>query len=231
MVCPGQRAPTTSRTVGVNEKPTQWCWSMGQNCASLGKKPRCWTNPMKGSTHTNGLTTRTAELHMQSLPSKINQDFTGKRSQCGRTTRMAVQELLETHKAQPHPGLVGRSLGELRRPSRNGTVRQRVRTGKKTTCRCPSDPRRGRSPDVLRHSGIKPMDNGNARGSRERKKRTTARRQSGESSRNQRDARLHATAKHASCTHHPDGFRCLRKVGRKGGTSAETSSKKKARKT
>ena len=37
MVCPGQRAPTTSRTVGVNEKPTQWTWSIGQNCTSLGK--------------------------------------------------------------------------------------------------------------------------------------------------------------------------------------------------
>ena len=102
---------------------------------------------------------------------------------------------------------------------------------KKTARRCPSDPRRGRTSDILRHSGNKPMDNGNARGSRERKQRTTARRQSGESSRNQQDARLHAAAKHAICTHHPDGFQCLRKVVSKGGTRAVTSSKKKAGKT
>ena len=185
------------------------------------KIPRCWTNRMKGqyayewAYHSRRRTPLAKFLPQHSIKTLRERDLgVG-------GPRAWLCKSCSKHWA--HPRLVG--------PSRNGTVRQRVRTGKKTACRCPSDPRRGGTSDILRHSGIKPMDNGNARGSRERKQRTTARRQSGESSRNQQDARLHAAVKHASCRRHPDGLRCLRKVGRKGGTSAETTSKKKAGKT
>ena len=62
MVYPGQRAPTTSRTVGVNEKPTQWSWNMGQSCAK-GQYAYGWAY------HSHRRTP------LAKFTSQINQDF------------------------------------------------------------------------------------------------------------------------------------------------------------
>ena len=169
MVCPGQRAPTTSRTFGVNEEPTQWSWSMGQSCASLRKKTRCWTNPVKGQYADEWAYTRTAELHLQSLPRKSVKTLRERDIGVGGPRAWLCKS------CSKHRGTTTSATGGQETESKRNS--SSASTNPKKDCA----PRRGRTSDLLRHSGIKPMDNGNARGSRERTQRPTARRQSGES--------------------------------------------------
>ena len=76
----------------------QWSWSVGQSCTSLRKKPRCWTNPMKGQYAYEWTYHSHRRTPLAKFTSKINQYFAGKRSRCGRTTRMAVRKLLQTRR-------------------------------------------------------------------------------------------------------------------------------------
>ena len=130
-------------------QPTQWSCSMGQSCASRGKKNTMLDQPYgRGSTHTSGLTTRTAELHLQSLPRKSIKTLRERDLGVGGSCAWLCKSCSK-HWAQPHPRLVGRSPGELRRPSRRGTVRQRVRTGKKE---CVQMSERSQTWEDIRHT-------------------------------------------------------------------------------
>ena len=70
MVCPGQRAPTTSCIVGFNEKPTHWSRNVGQSCTRLRKTTMLDQPHGRAVRIRTGFATCTSELHLQSLPKK-----------------------------------------------------------------------------------------------------------------------------------------------------------------
>ena len=63
--------------------------------APASEKARCWTNPMKRQYAYEWAFHSHRRTPFAKFTSKINQDFAGKRSRCGRTTHMAVQKLLD----------------------------------------------------------------------------------------------------------------------------------------
>ena len=91
------------------------------------KKPRCWTNPLKGQyayewAHHSHRRTPLAKCPQKSIDTLRERDLG-----VGGPDAWLCKSC-PRHGAQPHPRLVGRSPRELRR---DGTVRQRVRTRKK----------------------------------------------------------------------------------------------------
>ena len=129
--------------------------------------------------------------------------------------------------AQPHPRLVDRSPRELRRPSRNGTVRQRVRTRKKGCAQMSEQSQTWKdirptttwwyqAPWTMgTHEGAESEHKGQPHDGRAVKAAETNK------------IRDYKPPPSTQAVHdHPDGIRYVRKVERKGGTGAETSSKK-----